>query len=366
MKKIIVMLILSAMLLAGCNPGDVPSNNTADFSGGVFKGPFLVGSTVTIYPLDSDLNQTGVSYSGDIVSDDGSYDISGINVSGPIELVATGYYYDEITGSVTGNQMTMRAITEDTGVVNINLFTALEYDRVKALYNSGMSIRAAKAQAIGEIFSDFGLSLYQNDSGNISVSTANGSALLAVSSMFAYGRSPAQVQELITTLRSDFSDGVADVSSVTSAAKYINPSSVRNNLIGYYQGKGLPSVVPDFTAELYGLYGTDEITPDEGNNLSLVEKASPIGLDAGYGMIAGFIIPPGRTLGFRIIESDDWIRFYTGGGFTASADLNEATATGPGYFRLDNSVLYGPSGYSFQIAVVIDGVQTAVVDYFIR
>lgn len=361
---VLVLLLIGATFLPGCKESStIPTTQAdptlTDYQGGVFKGPFLVGSTVTIYPLDSNLDQTGVSFSGDIISDDGTYDISGIEVSGSIELVASGYYFDEITGVVTDNQMTMRAITEDTGTVNINLFTALEYDRVKYLYSTGMSITESKSQAIGEIFTAFGLSSYQDDAGDINIQTANGAELLAVSSMFAYGRSPAEVQAAITELRVDFIDGVADVSTLTDNAKYIDASEVKANLDNYFDTKMIVATVPDFVNELYSLYGSDNVTGEDNNKILLTSTGSVIYCDTGLNLAAGFIVPSGVVLTIRVVESADWVRFYNGNGFTVSSDLNEAVAQGPGFIRLDNSVLYGPAGYQFDIVVLVDGVEVS-------
>ena len=334
----------------------------SDFSGGVFKGPFLVGSTVTLYPLDENLNQKGMSYSGDIVSNDGTYNISGIEVSGPVELVATGYYFDEIVGRVTSNQMTMRAITEDTGIVNINLFTALEYDRVKALYNSGLTISKAKEQAIAEIFTAFGLADCQVDSGKIGVTTANGAELLVVSSLFAYNRGAAEVQSLITELRVDMVDGEIDVSDIVAEAKNINADEVKTNLETYYAEKDLIVTVPDFNNVLYELYGSDTLIPNDYNILKLSSEETIL-WQAGMGQYCGFIIPDGMTLSFRVAELADWVRMYSGYGFTVTG--KEATATGPGYCKLDITVLHGPSGYPFSITAIIDGKET-IVNYQIE
>jgi hypothetical protein len=144
----------------------------------------------------------------------------------------------------------------------------------------------------------------------------------------------------------------------------IDAVDVKSNLESYFDAKMIAVTVPDFVNELYGLYGTDTVTGDPNNTIKL-SSVDKIMVDAGFGQIAGFTIPPGSTVTFRIIEIADWVRFYSGNGFIASSDLNEATATGPGYCRLDNSVLWGPSGYQFSIAVIVDGVET-VVDYEIR
>ena len=373
-KRAILFLLMAVLLmipgLMSCAPDPADTDGTtADFAGGVFKGPFLVGSTVTIYPLDSELNQTGVSFAGDIVSDDGTYDISGIKVSGPVELIADGYYYDEITGQITNNKMTMRAITEDTGIVNINLFTALEIDRVRTLYSGGLSVTEAKAQAVDDLFKAFGLTRQQTDSEKISVGTSDGAALLAVSSMFAYGRTPAEVQSLITIIRADLgADGLADVSMLTDNAQNINASSVKTNLQNYYDGKSLTVAVPDFSSVLWSIFGSDVIEADAGNYVQL-ESAETVELIAGRGHLDGFLIPPNKTITFTINlpEADVYARFFNssvGDSFICS-DTKHATATGPGYFRLDFMTAYPDSyPYDFTIMVNNDGIESTI-DYSI-
>lgn len=362
----VLVLFLSVMglLFFGCNNGIPEKPEPVSFSGGVFKGPFLVGSTVTIYPLDENLNQTGISYSGDIISEDGTYDISDVTITGPVELVATGYYFDEITGTITDNPITMRTITENTETANINLFSALETDRVTELYKSGLTISEAKEQAIGELFTSFKLALYQEDSGKINIDTANGAALLAVSSLFAYNRSLAEIQTLLTEMRVDFADGSVDTSDLIANAKYIRTSNVKANLEGFYTEKNVIITVPSFKDELWELYGAESVIEDTGNHVRL-SSAETVELTVGFGHVNGFIIPDGTTVSFTInVAPDiDYVQFYEVqdfDSFTVSDNNHYATATGPGYFRLDSGVAYPPTPYDFTITVDINGQENTV------
>ncbi|MCF0224574.1 MAG: hypothetical protein HUK20_09905, partial [Fibrobacter sp.] len=101
------------------------------------KGPYISGSAVHLYGLDSKtLNQSGSVFTGKIKSDKGDFSISGVNLSSQYALLeANGYYRNEVTGEKSKGPITLYAITDlsDRSNVNINLLTHLEFERVRKL-----------------------------------------------------------------------------------------------------------------------------------------------------------------------------------------------------------------------------------------
>ena len=129
-----------------------------EVSGVSQKGPFLNGSSVLVREMEDGrtLTQTGNSFNGKILNDKGEFQINArMLVSQYVMLEASGYYRNEVTGENSNSALTLFAITDvnDRRVVNVNLLTHLEYERVVYLVTQKkMKVRAAKKQAQKEVF----------------------------------------------------------------------------------------------------------------------------------------------------------------------------------------------------------------------
>lgn len=186
------------------------------------KGPFVKGSSVTVFELDgtNSLNQTGRSFNGTISSNDGAFKVKNVSlVSSYVHLTATGAFWDEMTGNKSENSITLRALSDLDGgrsSVNVNLVTHLEYDRVAHLLdeNPEMTLAEAKEQAEKEIFGmfyiDAGKFGYSEDLDIFGKDEAN-AALLAISVMLPMGNSSTEIMERLTALGEDMAeDGTWD------------------------------------------------------------------------------------------------------------------------------------------------------------
>ena len=113
MKKIHLTLMLAIALLAvACNndPNPAPTNNVSIklFTGTVEIGPFVQGSSVTIFELDNTLIQTGKAFSTTIANNTGAFEQRNLNLSSQyVELKAEGYYYNEVEGCITESPITL-------------------------------------------------------------------------------------------------------------------------------------------------------------------------------------------------------------------------------------------------------------------
>lgn len=163
------MAISSLLFLAACG-GDNSSGahrsgvveiNGKFISGVSQKGPFVTGSTVKLYELDGKTYaQTGKSFTGKIISDDGKFSISSVTLASQYALLeANGFFRDEITGLKSKAPLTLYAFTDlsDREKVNINLLTHLEYERALYLVGTGLDLPSAKKQAEVEILNAFGI-----------------------------------------------------------------------------------------------------------------------------------------------------------------------------------------------------------------
>jgi len=223
----------------------------------VQKGPFITGSDITVYELNTDLTPTGKTYASQISDNSGRFGISNINlVSSRIAVKATGYYYNENTGSLSAAPLSLQAIG-DIGTdssLNVNMLTHLEKPRVEFLMQQGMSYAQAKQQAQTEVLSIFNItntSLPFSETLNISQNDPGNTVLLAVSCLLQGFRSEAELTELLTNISYDIkNDGVLNDAALGSAlinhASYIDTVAVRNNLVSRYNSLGISAAIPHF------------------------------------------------------------------------------------------------------------------------
>jgi len=155
--------ILVVVGLSSCSDGGTTSGGSpqepVSVQGVVQKGPFILGSVVTVYQLDSQFERTAVIVSSTISDNEGHYSIT-VPWQGLSEVVITGYYFDETKGVQSQDEATLSTIVEifDGGVTppNVNIFTHLAALRIKALMKEGATLAEAKQTSAGEIMSLFG------------------------------------------------------------------------------------------------------------------------------------------------------------------------------------------------------------------
>lgn len=231
-----------------------------EVSGVTQKGPFLSGATVLVREMEDGrtLTQTGNSFNGKILNDKGEFKINArMLVSQYVMLEVNGAYRNEVTGGYSNSDLTLSAITDvnDRNIVNVNLLTHLEYERVVYLVTKQkMKVRAAKRQAQKEVFGLLNIDatgFSNSEDLNIAGASDEDGALLAFSVMFQGDRSVAELSELLTKISVDMAtDGTWDdakkrmeiadwCASADSAGRL---SVIRNNVENW----GLSSVVPNF------------------------------------------------------------------------------------------------------------------------
>ena len=151
MKKLFLFAI-AVLLVCGCtdsgidetpyggsdnteNPGD--GNDSEDekpdipeysINGSVQKGQFIQGSVVTIQELNERLQPTGKSYQTQILDDMGSFELTSDIDSRYVEIIAEGFYFNEVTGNLSDAPLTLRSLSDLAmeGKSNVNLLTSLE------------------------------------------------------------------------------------------------------------------------------------------------------------------------------------------------------------------------------------------------
>ena len=143
------VLIVMVVLLVGCGSGDgegeTESRELAGITlvGHIEKGPYILGATVEIFPLDDN----GVSEGASIptVTEDklGRFSIS-TTLTGPVRVAANGFFYSEVRGVTSSEKLRLNAIYNINEsieqLVNVNLATHLISGRVTGLMLEGLPV----------------------------------------------------------------------------------------------------------------------------------------------------------------------------------------------------------------------------------
>ena len=240
-------------------------------TGAAQKGPFKFDSPLELREarLQADsLVLTERTYPDEISSNKGDFVIPKVSLAYPYAvLTVRGQWRNEITGEFSNSQLTLRALTDLSGriEVNINLLTHLEYDRAMDLIKKGYSVFAAKKQAEYEIMTAFGFATTIENAEDLKMfSTANAanSTLMAISLLFVADRTEAEFLAAIDNFKQDMvGDGVwndlATKANMADWAESFDGSAVRANVKNWNI-----SDIPSFETELttfwnnaYGLGG---------------------------------------------------------------------------------------------------------------
>jgi hypothetical protein len=255
------LLSTICVLLAACSGGGggpptptspvTPQAATYTAKSGVAqKGPLIKGATVTAQELDAMLSPTGSQFSYQITSNLGTFSPTSTFNSQYIGLLATGYYFDEIANTVSSGTVTLNGYSDLAveSVLNVNLLTTLEYQRIQTLVTkSNMSFMAARTQAENEVLA--ALNIPTGNYGSFDTldlsGTSDGDHILeAISCLFVYGNSAGSLSQLIANFQSDIgANGViknpVTAAALVTAAKAVNPAAVAVNLTQYYASPGL-------------------------------------------------------------------------------------------------------------------------------
>jgi N-acetylneuraminic acid mutarotase len=299
-----VLVSTFAILLTACSGSgsDSPSAaQTAEVSGAVQKGPFIVGSTVTINALTAD----GANTTSTIVTQttDNFGRFSFVEKAGTlVQISSTGFYRNEITGTVSGGSITLRSLYPVTGASQqsayVNVLTHVTSGRaLRLMAGSAIGIDAAIAQAETEFLLEFGSvvpSIAEGDFNSISIysdrSLIGSPYLLAVSSIiyryamnraFANRTSPdAELSVFVNELAADFAaDGVIDMSlsAVRAAIPGIDPEAVMENLAawaGDEPNRRPPNINEYLDSDLDGVFNEVD-DDDDGDDIGDEHDPAP-------------------------------------------------------------------------------------------
>ena len=350
------ILALTLGLMLSCSAKDenssssgTSSNSSNTVSGYVQKGPFIQGTLITVWELDNSLVQTGRSFLGTIDDNTGTFSAKGNVVSPYVELSAVGYYFNEVSGSLSTAPLTLQALSDlnDNSSVNVNLMTHLEKKRVEYLIDAGSTFTTAKSQAQTEIMKIFNIenvSLGSSETLNISKSGDGNAVLLAISAILQSDKTEAELTELLSTINTDIrTDGTLD-STTTKATlatameylktRHIANTSIRTNIESRYSNLGVSATIPAFESYAYKL---DTTAPT-------VDNSSPYNCDC--------TSSPGLSFSVTFSEIMDATTFTT--------NTSDTTCSGTFQVSSDNFATCAKmTGLSFTIS---DSYKTFTLD----
>lgn len=229
-----------------------------EFEGVAQKGPFVLGSSVTVNVLSSVGDPTTEAIVTETLNDLGTFNFT-LAPSRLIQIMIEGFHFNEITGRLSAAPITLRSIyvtfTEKTSNLSVNVMTHLIHNRVLSLIKRGVTGNDAIQQAETELINALKDILLIDQLANFSTLTlfdengahSDGNAyLLALSSIayqYATTRSELQgesVDAVLTLLLNTLSDDLAGngridnsklIDDLLAASRQVNPAQITENLL---------------------------------------------------------------------------------------------------------------------------------------
>ncbi|KPJ89528.1 MAG: hypothetical protein AMJ53_15670 [Gammaproteobacteria bacterium SG8_11] len=250
---------LSLLFIVGCSGDDeiigTGGKPGTDITGAAQKGPFIIGSNVTVNLL----TDTGQATTNTIITTTDGLGNFRFQLSDPslVQIVVDGFHFNEISGNNSVGRITLNAThnTSDSDLVIVNVLTHLINNRVRYLIEQGITPSTAISQAQSELITALSgvllvaelpnftqLSVYNLDGTN----PIGNAYLLALSAtLYNYanievggdsGFLSGKLAETLNTLAADLEadgllDNVAVISGLSNATTSLNPTEIETNLI---------------------------------------------------------------------------------------------------------------------------------------
>ena len=265
MKKFNMLLLVFAIgFFISCKK-DKENTSSYSFNGKAQKGPFVIGTNIVINELNSNLSQTGKTFTTTIKTDDGSFSLNNVELKSNFGLItANGFYFSEIYGELSGANLSLQALVNLSGKesINVNVLTHIIKDRIGNLVASGMSFQDANEKAKSEFYDFLGVkNKFDIDFENldITVDEEYNAALLSFSiilqrytnSLNERAALTAGLTQLLSSLSSDFADdGVVSNQKIIDTLLFnisqLNLIDIRKNIEKRYADLNQNVTIPNF------------------------------------------------------------------------------------------------------------------------
>lgn len=250
------ILFLALACFTACEDKDETEGFSVNSVNGVAeKGPFP-GSTVTVYELDNNLEETGRVFKAK-TDDDGSFAIHASTsfVSEFVKISVSGFYFNEYTGKLSAAPIVLEAIAslenKTDARINVNVLTHLEAPRILSLISSGVPFQEARAQANEELLEAFLITgqTFVPEETTITANNTSANILIAISSILLNKRTDAEVSEFMSMLRNDLVDGSIDAANrekISTSSFGLNYVRIKDNIEAFYSDLKKEVEVGDF------------------------------------------------------------------------------------------------------------------------
>jgi hypothetical protein len=245
---------------------DLANAGPVSIQGAIQKGPFGLGSNVTVATLNPQTTDpTGQTFPTTTRNELGEFNLT-LPSPGAIEIQTTGFYFNEVLNSVSTAQITMRALAQFTTggpqQVYVNAMTHLTQLRVRYLVRNGTAsfadaitqaeseLRAALPLATGtSVGAGTGLNVLGGDSEANAYLLAL-SCVLAQTALTQGGSSvDAALQDLMSRIALDLeTDGRLDATrsnQLADGARFLDAGRCAANIAGYAASRGSSATPPD-------------------------------------------------------------------------------------------------------------------------
>jgi hypothetical protein len=246
---------------AGHGNGAGTSSESSRLEGRCQKGPFVRGSTVTIQLLDEELVPSGQQFTVQTENDLGEFRLRSAIDDVPLEVFASGFFFNEVAGKLSTAPIALRAVTASKNAgVNVNILTHLQSFRIASLVESGSTAEQAFVASHAEVLASFGIatgSIPAFSAMNLIEEGDGNASLLAVSAIVTQAAAArgdaveAELTELLSALADDLADdGTIDSVEVSgelqAAAQNLDIISARAHLDAWFEEHEIGSPRPTF------------------------------------------------------------------------------------------------------------------------
>lgn len=298
-QRLLPIALLLVLPTTACAPGTATSDTAADEAsdgdgdgdellGGMQKGPFLLGSSVTVQELDAFGQPTGVDFATE-TDGVGAYTLPGVG-SSLVEVSGDGFHYNEVLGELSSAPIVLRALAPADGdPVYVNVVTHLSFLRIRHLLVEGTEFADARIQAESEVREALGLTaegyeltksasqmnMLGGDNTDNAFSLAASAVILqaAISEVGADGPVDAAAQQLANTIALDLEDdgelNADTTQELVAAQQTLDVAAITEAFQTYLDDNAVGEVAPNIgrivDVDLDGLANASDNCPYDPN-----------------------------------------------------------------------------------------------------
>lgn len=254
-----VRFLLVPVVIAGC------ADSAVSLKGALQKGPFLLGSSVAVSPVDNAGDPVGQVFNTQTINDLGDFTVQ-LPTAGVVSLEGNGFFFNEVLGELSTAPITLRAYCEVSGggtySAYLNVITHLSYSRVKTLLAADRSLPDAVREAEAELRDALAIAPqgFDPSARGIDMNMLGGdedanayllavSAVIAKTALLRGGPAEATIQELFNQISLELQDDGEIPESIRvelrQAVLALNPARVMANLLERVEHLGAAVAIPD-------------------------------------------------------------------------------------------------------------------------